>query len=237
MTGSGRDRRAALVAPALAAALLVLVWAAATGPGQLLTPSPRARAIPTELTAVATPSGSETARSGEELTKDVEQKIDLSWLGDLIVWAIVLGGGLLLLLGVIALVRHGLRNRWLRPGRRTTVEFEVLPEERAVQALVDDAAERLAAVEHGNVRNGIVRCWARLEDSVAEAGLPRARYETSAEFTVRVLHALDLDPHAIGELARLYREARFSEHDLDEGKRGEARAALLRLEQDLGVLL
>jgi len=75
MTGSGRDRRAALVAPALAAALLVLVWAAATGPGQLLTPSPRARAIPTELTAVATPSETETSRS---LIANLQQHRDLS---------------------------------------------------------------------------------------------------------------------------------------------------------------
>jgi Domain of unknown function (DUF4129) len=172
----------------------------------------------------------------EEITEEVEQTIDLSWLGDLIAWAIVLGGAGLVLLALVALVRAGIRNHFLRPGRRAAVEFEVLPEERTVQALVDDAPGRLEAVEQGDVRNGIVRCWARLEDSVAEAGLPRARAETSAEFTVRVLHALDLDPHAIGELARLYREARFSTHDLGEDKRAEARAALLRLEQDLGVV-
>ena len=57
---------------------------------------------------------------------------------------------------VAAVVRTGIRNRWFRPGRREDVAFEVLPEERAVQALVDDAAGRLAAVDEGSVRNGIV---------------------------------------------------------------------------------
>jgi hypothetical protein len=51
-----------------------------------------------------------------------------------------------------------------------------------------------------------------------------------------VLHALDLDPHAIGELARLYREARFSEHELGEDVRARAREALRLLERDLGAI-
>jgi hypothetical protein len=137
---------------------------------------------------------------------------------------------------VAALVRVAIRDRWLRPQRRPAVEFDVLPEERAVRALADDSAARLDAVGEGAVRNGIVRCWARLEDAVGQAGLPRARHETSAEFTVRVLHALDLDPHAIGELARLYREARFSEHELGEDVRARAREALRLLERDLGAI-
>ncbi|MGA9748583.1 MAG: DUF4129 domain-containing protein, partial [Nocardioides sp.] len=88
----------------------------------------------------------------------------------------------------------------------------------------------------GSPRNGIVACWARLEDAVADAGVPRNRHETSAEFTVRVLHVLDLDPRAIGDLARLYREARFSEHELAESARDDARDALARLQSDLAAL-
>ena len=68
---------------------------------------------------------------------------------------------------------------------------------------------------------------------MAAAGLPRSRHETSAEFVVRVLHRLDLDPRAIGELAALYREARFSDHQLGEEARERARAALERLHADL----
>ena len=224
------------MAPAVVAGRLVLVWAATVGPGDLVSSRPGARVVPAFLTETASPSASRPPVTLEEITEDVEQTIDLSWLGSLITWALVLGVLLALCLAVVAVVRVGIRNRWLRPGRREEVDFEVLPEERAVQALVDDAAARLEAVDQGSVRNGIVRCWARLEDAVGDAGLPRARHETSAEFTVRVLHRLDLDPHAISDLARLYREARFSRHELTEDARTEARSALLQLEHDLAAL-
>ncbi len=236
MTGFGQRRRAALVAPGVAVATLVLVWAASTGPGQIFSGTSAPRAIPEFLARTSqTPSDQPTGLA-EELLKDVEPAADLSWLGDLIAWAVLLALAIGAYLLVAALVRAAIRDGWFRPQRRTTVAFDVLPEERAAQALAADAAARMEAVEQGEVRNGIVRCWARLEDAVAEAGLPRARHETSAEFTVRVLHALDLDPHAIGELARLYREARFSEHELGEDSRARARESLLALERDLDVV-
>ena len=50
---------------------------------------------------------------------------------------------------------------------------------------------------------------------------------------MRALHTLDLDPRAIGSLAALYREARFSEHELGEAARDDARSALQRLRDDL----
>jgi hypothetical protein len=50
------------------------------------------------------------------------------------------------------------------------------------------------------------------------------------------LHTLDLDPRAIGELSHLYREARFSEHELDETARTTARSALQQLHSDLQEL-
>ena len=236
MTGSSDGRRAALVAPTVALGMLVLVWAASTGPGQVFSGTRVRRSVPTFLTEAPEQSGSAAPQTAEEITKDVEQTLDLSWVGDLIAWAILLGLGLLAGLAIAALVRIAIRDHWLRPQRRPAVEFDVLPEERAARALAEDSAGRREAVEQGTVRNGIVRCWARLEDAVAGAGLPRAGHETSAEFTVRVLHALDLDPHAIGELARLYREARFSEHELREDSRGQAREALLLLERDLGAV-
>ena len=63
--------------------------------------------------------------------------------------------------------------------------------------------------------------------------MPPDRAETSAEFVVRALRGLDLDPAPIARLAALYREARFSEHPVGEEARGEARAALEVLHEDL----
>ncbi len=59
--------------------------------------------------------------------------------------------------------------------------------------------------------------------------------ETSAELTVRVLHHLDVDPRPVARLAALYREARFSEHELGEDARADARTALEQLRRDLDV--
>ncbi|MGH3445286.1 MAG: DUF4129 domain-containing protein, partial [Nocardioidaceae bacterium] len=56
------------------------------------------------------------------------------------------------------------------------------------------------------------------------------------EFTVRVLHSLDLDPAAIGRLAGLYRAARFSEHEPTEQDRTAAREALRSIDAELAGL-
>ena len=232
MTGWAQ-RRAALVAPAVCVGVVVLAWAATTGPVAVLSPS--GRTLTFEPAPTITASVTEPTMGGvdpRELARSIEQTHDLSWLGDLIAWALVLG--------VLALVVWGLRvavrNRWRRAAAPVEADAEPLPEVRAAAALVEDAARRMAALADGDPRNGIVRCWVRLEEAVADAGLPRDAHETSAEFTVRVLHVLDLDPHAIGELAGLYREARFSEHPLTEDARGAARDALTRLQDDLAAV-
>ena len=216
------------MAPAVSLGLLVLLWAATAGPASVLSPSGRRRAFgtPFQLDAV-TPSAA--PRNLEEATKDVRQTHDLSWLGDLVAWAILLG----FLIGAVLLARFAWLHRPRRPVAPPEVDFDVLPAEQVARALSEDLDAQLDAVAGGNPRNGIVRCWLRLEESVAAAGLPPRRFETSAEFTVRVLHRLDLDPRAIGELAGLYREARFSEHELGEDARTAARSALERLHEDL----
>jgi hypothetical protein len=45
--------------------------------------------------------------------------------------------------------------------------------------------------------------------------------------------AADLDPGALAELADLYREARFSRHEVGEPERAEARTLLHRLRDRL----
>ena len=223
-----QGRAAAFVAPAVSLGLLLLLWAAVAGPASVLSPSGRRYTFgtpfqPKVVTTSAAP------RNLEELTKDVRQTRDLSWLGDLIAWAIIIG----FVLGLALLARFAWQRRPRRPEAPPEVDFDVLPAQQVARALSEDLDAQLDAVAGGSPRNGIVRCWLRLEQSVAEAGLPPQRYETAAEFTVRVLHRLDLDPRAIGELAGLYREARFSEHELGEDARTAARAALEQLHEDL----
>lgn len=225
---TSRGSRAAFGA-LVAAGLLVLVWAATVGPVGILSASGRRFEFnrPPPPTPSVEPPG--PGKTLQEATRDVEQTLDLRWLGDLIIWAIFLG---LLLLAFLA-IRRLWRDRLRRPPPPEKVEFEVLPEPRVAEALREDARAQLSAVEEGSPRNGIVACWLRLEEVVAAAGLPRRPWETAAEYTVRILHALDLDPRPIGRLSALYREARFSEHHLDESARTTARAALEQLHTEL----
>lgn len=100
-------------------------------------------------------------------------------------------------------------------------------------AMAADRAAQLAAVDGGTPRNGVVEAWSRLERIASDVGLPRHRWETSAEFTARMLAGLPVDAGAAEELGALYWVARFSTHELGENDRDRARAALTRLHDDL----
>lgn len=102
--------------------------------------------------------------------------------------------------------------------------------------LAADRAQQLAAVDRGSPRNGIVAAWNRLEQIADHCGLPPHDWETSAEFTARMLHGLAVDETAATGLAELYRKARFSSHPVEEEDRERARAALTRLHDQLRSL-
>ncbi|HET6627343.1 MAG TPA: DUF4129 domain-containing protein [Nocardioidaceae bacterium] len=225
-----RGRGDALFAAATATGLVILVLAAAAGPVPILSASGRTFVF-TPPPPPPTPSDPNpgTTKNLREATEDVRQTVDLAWLGELIAWAIVLG----LLLVVVLVLRRLWQDRWRRPAKPADVAFDVLPEDAVFEALREDVDSQLAAVDAGDPRNGIVGCWLRLEEVVAAAGLPRSPWETSAEYTLRILHTLDVDPRSIAQLSQLYREARFSEHELDETARAAAREALRQLHSDL----
>jgi hypothetical protein len=75
----------------------------------------------------------------------------------------------------------------------------------------------------------------QLERDAAEAGLARLESETSAEYVERVVEGSSVDPGPIRELSALFREARFSDHALDEGHRQRAVDALGRVEAALRI--
>ncbi len=108
-----------------------------------------------------------------------------------------------------------------------------LPDDLLPEQLQRSAERGIARLAEGDPRNAIVRCWVMLEDTVAEAGLPPDPALTSEELTSAVLARYAVTPAVIDELARLYREARFSEHTLDESHRKRAVAALNALRNDL----
>jgi hypothetical protein len=124
-----------------------------------------------------------------------------------------------------------LRDSWSdrkgRDPRPSEVAFDVLedPDELA-EEIRDDFDAQLALLLDGHARNAIVACWDRFEEQAERAGLARHEWETSSEFTIRVLDLVSADQGAVARLERLYHEARFSEHPIEEHHRRAAIEAL-----------
>jgi hypothetical protein len=125
---------------------------------------------------------------------------------------------------VIALLRRPQVVRHVEP------EFEApdVPEE-----LLAGARAGIDLLLTGDPRNAIVATWLGLETSAAATGLPRDPAETSTEYTARVIGTWAVDRDRLADLAALYREARFSVHDLGEAHRARAVADLRVLHADL----
>ena len=239
--GASRASATALAA-ALGGVLLVTVlvtWAASIGPSGVLTgEGPQAvRTTPTEA---------ETSSSNpvERLRDDTQDELEKKYAGDhpvLRAIAIVLE----VLAGILAIYLLYRAARWAKekydarrrpPPDPDELDFDVLGEPgRVVEQIEVDAAHQRQVLLEGNPRNAIVECWHRFELQAADAGLARQSWETSSEFTLRMLDLAGADSHAVAELAALYREARFSEHPLGEDARTAALAALDAVHRGLGI--
>jgi hypothetical protein len=121
--------------------------------------------------------------------------------------------------------RHRLKVR--REGPLPDVDDAVLD---AVSEVTQRQQQQLL---EGRPSNAIVACWVDLERAVGAAGVERRPSETSAELTIRMLDALDVDLRALRTLGALYREARFSAHPLTEDDRRSAVDALAALHRSL----
>lgn len=99
--------------------------------------------------------------------------------------------------------------------------------------LAQAAEVQLAALHQGSPRNAIVACWMGLQAATAGAGMPGVDSDTPEEYLLRAVQSLRLDPPAITTLADLYREARFSRHQMDEQHRELAGRALRVLADQL----
>jgi hypothetical protein len=105
-----------------------------------------------------------------------------------------------------------------------------------------DAAERvgsglrlsLAELEsERDPRLAVQRAYARMEESLGEIELSRARDETPTEFTARALRVLGASAAAASDLTGLFEIARFSDHPMDEDERRRAIASVRRVEAEV----
>lgn len=228
------EKRAALtaVAAVLGGVLLVAVlvtWAASIGPSGVLTgPGPQAvHTTPTETASEPTdPFTQLRTEDQDRLAKQHDANPALRTV------ALVLEIAAALVLLLLA-YRQGRRawENWKarqRPPAEPTIEdFDVLgAAQRVTDEIRRDAGHQRDLLRGGSPRNGIVECWHRFEVQAADAGLASYSWETSSEYALRMLDLVFADSHAVARLAALYREARFSDHELGEDARAEALAAL-----------
>jgi uncharacterized protein DUF4129 len=211
-------RRLAMVVGAAGAAVMLLAWASSAEPPELWREVHLDVPVdlgPQDTTPVTLPPGL------------VVQGAGLGWLVTAI--ATLLG-----VVAVIVLVWWLSRRQWSRPPLRAGPDppFAPLPE-IAPDELLDAADEFDTLIARGSARNAIVACWVRLEQAVEQAGLTPNPAETPTEMTTRVLRAYAVDAESIGTLAALYREARFSTHEMREDHRRQAQQALADIRAQL----
>lgn len=234
-------RRASLTAVTGVSAVAVLlaflvVWAASIGPSDVLTGQGPPR-ITVQETSPSSPTPSGTPRQSDidrELTAEHHNSVLRVF-------------GILLLLALAAVALWLLQRAWRRaveawrsrrrpPPRADHVDFDVLdsPDQLAEEIARGAEAQRELLLT-GTPRNGIVAAWDRFEMQAANVGLGRLQWETSTEFTLRVLEAVHADGQAVSTLAGLYHEARFSTHELDEHRRDAALTALGEIHDSLAA--
>ncbi|MFC4784083.1 DUF4129 domain-containing protein [Nocardioides sp. MAHUQ-72] len=220
------------VATVIGCVLLVTVlvtWASSVGPsGVLEGDGPTVHSVPLPTRPSDTDSSSSTA-SPSPGDADAPRGGDPTLLRALVA-VFEAAVALLVLAGLVQLAR-GLGERVgelrRRPPPLPEVEFDVIETpSRLAEAITRDAEDQRAALLDGTPRNAIVACWHRFEQQAAAAGVVRSEWETSAEFTLRVLDMVDAGSADVARLGGLYREARFSDHPMGEETRAAALAAL-----------
>ena len=168
-----------------------------------------------------------TRAAAEDTTEDAEetQTTDPAQ-----VWRVLGGIALTLLLAVVVLaIRVNRRRRRAAPPESAR--------EAPDRALLTDrrAARQARMVREGSPREAIIATWLDLERLVAAAGVPRRPSETSSELVVRVLDDREVPAAALTDLAALFREARFSTHELTEALRERAAGDLDAVHAALGA--
>jgi hypothetical protein len=136
---------------------------------------------------------------------------------------------------VIAIIAAALLI-WRRRRHWALDRIAVPPEDEA-----DTPGELARAVGSGQValrevddaRAAIIACYVAMEESLAEAGAPRAAGETPDELLDRAGAAGLVAAAPAGRLTALFYEARFSTHPMPQARRHEAERALAELAASL----
>jgi hypothetical protein len=123
--------------------------------------------------------------------------------------------------GVVAFA--GRKAKPMRPLRRRSQDEVAL----ALDESLDDLRSE------PDLRRAIIAAYARMERTLAAAGIPRRPAEAPLEYLARALHDLDASAGAVTRLTDLFEWAKFSHHEPDASMRDEAIDALVALRDEL----
>ena len=219
-----RVRHGWLGAAALAGFLLVALAARARPDQPRATPT-AGRPSPRDTTLSANPP----TEAPPEVPPEGETRFRLPW--SVIEWLLL---GVLLLAAIAILValwpqlKARLRSR--RAPRRPQ-PIDPTPDDLIRQ--VSSVLRTMSQVADGQIRDGVILCWRRLEQAAEAAGLRRSAAETSSDLAGRLLASMPLSEAPLNRLAALYREARFSSHPIPAEAVAQARADLAQLRSEL----
>ncbi|MDQ1721462.1 MAG: hypothetical protein QOI26_1196 [Pseudonocardiales bacterium] len=146
----------------------------------------------------------------------------------------VLTGTLLLAVLGLVVVFWPRLPAWLRSRRmpRTVRPVEPAPDDLVGQVW-NTLRSTMSQLADGQVRDGVILCWRRLEQTAEAAGLRRSPADTSSDLAERLLASLPVSEAPLNRLAGLYREARFSSHPIPAAAVRQARADLGQLRSEL----
>lgn len=146
--------------------------------------------------------------------------------------AVLVFAACLLIAIALGLPSRATRARALR--RRGGRATEMSPVPSLAPTMADAIGRSLQDLETDpDARRAIIAAYGRMEESLADAGLPRTASETAREYLSRGLISLELSPSTIGTLTTLFERAKFSLRPVDLHLRDEAIAALRGLQQEL----
>ena len=156
---------------------------------------------------------------GEGLAETRRYEAELAWIPVLVVVGLTVTG----------VVAYVLASRRRRVG---PVDDAVAADE--VADSIEDTLDDLRA--EPDPRRAVIAAYARLEQALASAGLPRRPAETAEEFVLRILARLEVDHSSARRLTELFETAKFSDHVVGDAMKASAIDALARIRDDLREL-
>jgi uncharacterized protein DUF4129 len=159
-----------------------------------------------------------TGGAGANAHNNPGKQIPFDWLPAIVILSVAVVGA-----AVVAYIM------FRRPPRRQPTQAELAAQ---LSAVLDDSLDDLRA--ELDPRKAVIATYARMERTLAGAGLPRSPAETPLEYLGRVLRELlHTSAEAVSRLTALFERAKFSPHEINPGMKNDAIDALVTVRDEL----